>query len=107
MTHDKDAKIEKPLVCSEGYSDPVAVLTDNKMILVAVWDTRDGFWHSFENGDEETFGNVEKWYPLPAGWLYDSDLYAPTKNGCQLRTDEASREYREYQENWRGKAAMK
>ena len=105
MNHDKDAMIDKPATCSEDYSDPVAVLTSNQVIAIAVWDSRDGFWHSFENGEEETFGNVKKWYPLPAGWVYDSDLYVPTMNGNQMRTDEASQDYRAYQRRWGG--AMK
>ena len=98
-----DAQIDKPATCSDGYSDPVAVLTSDGQVVIAVWDSRDGYWHSFENGEEDTFGNVRNWAPLPGGWPYDSDLYLPVMNGCQIRTDEKSKTVKEYQDRWRNK----
>lgn len=75
-----DAKIYKPDVCKEGYSDPVAVLCDDGEILICVWDKRDGMWHSFVDGIEDTFGKgAVSWSKLPPEWIYDSDRYTPLR----------------------------
>ena len=77
---DKDGKLEKPEVGAEGFSDPVIILINGGRVLPAVWDSRDMRWHTFENGDEETFdGGVERWFKLPKHWVYDSEFYTPLK----------------------------
>lgn len=80
MSESFDAKIYKPDVCKDGYSDPVAVLCNGGQILICVWDERDKRWHSFVDGIEDTFDKgAIKWSKLPAEWVYDSEFYTPLK----------------------------
>jgi len=83
-----DAKIEKPEVGDNGYSDPVIIIVNGGTIYPAVWDSRDLRWHTFEDGDEETFnGGVLEWFKLPKHWVWDSDFYTPLKDGEKWRKE--------------------
>lgn len=96
---------DKPIVGSEGYSDPVAAISENGLLLYAVWDSRDGLWHVIDSsgGDEDCIGNVADWHTLPKNWIYDSEYYTPVRKGLgnAERTDDESQTYKEYKQGVR------
>lgn len=70
----RDARIEKPSTNDMGLSDPVVVFTDNGIVMVAYWDSKDKYWH---DTDGQTFANVVRWSEIqfPGGWKCDWSLY--------------------------------
>ena len=96
----KQLRNDLPPVGAEGYSDPVAIITEHGQILTAVYDERDRYWHSFEDGDEEVFAGVMDWIGYPKNWVWDSDFYTPIKKGLgnEDRHDEGSEIIREYRQ---------
>lgn len=81
-------KFYKPEVGIDGYSDPVQLLLNGGRLAYGVWDSRDERWHTFENGEEETFDSgVDRWEKLPKGWEYDSEFYTPLKYKEWWRTE--------------------
>lgn len=99
----KTLRNDKPLVGSEGYSDPVVAITENGLLLVAVWDSRDGLWHVVDSldGNEEVVGHVADWHTLPKNWIYDSEYYTPVREGLgnEERTDDESQTHKDYKQS--------
>ena len=97
----KQLRNDLPPVGAEGYSDPVAVITEHGQMFIGVYDKRDGFWHIFEDGEEECIGYVMDWQTFPKNWVWDSDFYTPIKKGLgnEDRHDEGSEIIREYRQN--------
>lgn len=67
------AKIEKPRM-TDGVSDPVNVFTSKGLIVVAWYQSNDGWWHDSEGN---TFGDVIYWNEIefPKGWKCDWSQY--------------------------------
>ena len=94
----KQLRNDLPPVGAEGYSDPVAIITEHGQILTAVYDERDRYWHSFEDGDEEVFAGVMDWQTFPKNWIWDSDFYTPIRKGYEGYRDEDPKIIKEYRE---------
>ena len=95
----KQLRNDLPPVGAEGYSDPVAIITEHGQMFIGVYDTRDGYWHIFENGDEECIEYVMDWQTFPKNWIWDSDFYTPIREGYEDRHDEDAKIIKEYRQN--------
>ena len=70
-----DAKIEKPNLYDNGFSEIVVVYSVNTGLLTMAQWGKDGWWHG--EGDE-TFSDVTHWYeryPLPHDMRIDYSRY--------------------------------
>lgn len=70
-----DAKIEKPKLYENGFSEIVVVYSVNTGLLTMAQWGKDGWWHG--EGDE-TFSDVTHWYeryPLPHDMRIDYSRY--------------------------------
>ena len=77
ITEWRDARVEKPKVYDDGFSDVMLVLTSDGLATVAMWNG--SWWYDPER--DETFGNVIWWFEfvLPSTFKY-SGIYHRREN---------------------------